>query len=262
MNAQPLEVYMYYAALERAREDADTRPVPDSPITILWKRMRGHKERIAYPYGPPAPKEMKGRKLGALVRRRKRVTTATEGASSVPPSSEGLLSASSHICEVSRTTTEKPHETDLVESPTKAHAEDGGLLDVLSPPERESAYRLMRVASWQLVFFLITTDVLGWYTAPMAFAQLGYGPGVLIYTCFYLLAFCSGQILWRMYMAMDSEVYPIKCYADLGERTYGPVVRHVFNVLQSLQLVVSKILERVPETGLRDLSPRCRGCFT
>jgi hypothetical protein len=65
------------------------------------------------------------------------------------------------------------------------------------------------------------------------------GPSILVYTCFYLLAFCSGQILWRMYLALDSEKYPVKCYADLGQRTYGPIAKHVFNVLQSVQLLVS-----------------------
>jgi len=110
---------------------------------------------------------------------------------------------------------------------------------LLTPQEKETAYRLLRVASWQVIFFLIMTDVLGWYTAPMAFAMLGFAPGALIYTCFYLLAFGSGQILWRMYLSLDSERYPVKCYADLGQRTYGPMIKHLFNALQSVQLLVS-----------------------
>lgn len=213
MNAQPLEVYMYYAALERAREAADTRPVPDSPLTVLVKRATGRGTQIVYPDGHEPGKRK------AWLRRRAAPSDTSEP-----------------LEEKRDTTTENEN------------VEGGpGLLDVLSPPERESAYRLLRAASWQLVFFLITTDVLGWYTAPMAFAQLGYGPGVLVYTCFWALAFASGQILWRMYMALDSEQYPVKCYADLGERTYGPVVRHVFNVLQSLQLVVSHSRRRGPD---------------
>jgi hypothetical protein len=36
-----------------------------------------------------------------------------------------------------------------------------------------------------------------------------------------------------MYMRMDSERFPVKCYADIGERTFGKVVRHIFNILQS-----------------------------
>lgn len=105
--------------------------------------------------------------------------------------------------------------------------------------QKETAYRLLRVASWQIVFYLITTDILGFSSAPMAFAELGYGPGVLVYTFFFILAFASGQILWRMYMGLDSERYPVTCYADLGERTFGPWARHVFNVLQSLQLIMN-----------------------
>lgn len=71
----------------------------------------------------------------------------------------------------------------------------------------------------------------------MAFSLLGFGPGVLVYTSFYLLAFGSGQILWRMYLNLDSQRYPVKCYADVGERTYGPIAKHLFNILQSVQLV-------------------------
>lgn len=103
--------------------------------------------------------------------------------------------------------------------------------------EKETAYRFLRVASWQTVFYLITTDILGFSSSPAAFSELGYGPGVLVYTFFYILAFAGGQVLWRMYMRLDSEKYPVTCYADLGERTFGRFVRHVFNILQSFQLV-------------------------
>lgn len=34
-------------------------------------------------------------------------------------------------------------------------------------------------------------------------------------------------------MSMDSERFPVKCYGDLGERTFGRPVRHLFNILQS-----------------------------
>ncbi|KLT41353.1 hypothetical protein CC85DRAFT_247783 [Cutaneotrichosporon oleaginosum] len=204
---------MYYAALERARGDADTRPVPDSPLTVLAKRVTGRSARIVYPDG-----------------RRRRLWGS--GGSSLPASDEKV----GRVGRVERVEGVE-ERVPSVASAASAEAPVPTLLDVLAPPERETAYRLLRSASWQLVFFLITTDVLGWYTAPMAFAQLGYGPGVLVYTCFWALAFASGQILWRMYLALDSERYPVKCYADLGERTYGTAVRHLFNVLQSLQLV-------------------------
>ncbi|KAL1406722.1 hypothetical protein Q8F55_006126 [Vanrija albida] len=84
---------------------------------------------------------------------------------------------------------------------------------------------------------LIKKYVLGIITAPMTFRQLGYGPGILVFTGFFLLAFLSGQILWRLYLRLDSAEFPITCYGDLGERTFGRAVRHVFNILQSIQLI-------------------------
>ena len=37
---------------------------------------------------------------------------------------------------------------------------------------------------------------------------------------------------------MDSSRFPVVCYADLGERTFGRFIRHVFNVFQSIQCVL------------------------
>jgi hypothetical protein len=47
-----------------------------------------------------------------------------------------------------------------------------GVVTVTSA-EREQAYRAFRTAGWISVFYLITTDILGPYSAPWAFAQLG-----------------------------------------------------------------------------------------
>ncbi len=56
-------------------------------------------------------------------------------------------------------------------------------VDDLTEDERErlNARRALRMASWAAVFFLITTDILGPFNAPYAFAQLGYVPSVLLY---------------------------------------------------------------------------------
>lgn len=210
MNAQPLEVYMYYARLERTREDADERPVPDSPWTVFGKRVVGRKDRIVYPYGPPGPSNSRLRRLMRRISGKSPQDDSSKGEAN-SPSSDPLDYGSRTRLQGRQanptTITDDWKGADIREEEVGTGP---GLLDVLTPPERQTAYRLLRVASWQLVFFLITTDVLGWYTAPMAFAQLGYGPGVLVYTFFYLLAFASGQILWRMYMSMDSEMYPVK----------------------------------------------------
>lgn len=113
---------------------------------------------------------------------------------------------------------------------------DGNPTTVTSE-EQERMYRALRVASWQAVFYLITTDILGFTNASATFQEMGYGAGVLTYTFFYLLAVGAGQIIWKMYLSLDSSRFPVVCYADLGERTFGRFIRHVFNVFQSVQYV-------------------------
>ncbi|KAL1406711.1 hypothetical protein Q8F55_008417 [Vanrija albida] len=197
-HAEPLEVYLFHAFIEHLREATDPRPIPDSPWTVVFKTVTGRRDTIVHQH-EPVP------------------TLAIESPADTPIG-------------------EKPLATpDEKTSASVALPRDDFEAQIQS--EKQTAYRLLRVASWQVVFFLVTTDVLGPVSAPMAFAELGYGPGVLVYTFFFILAFASGQVLWRMYLHLDSEVYPITCYADLGERTFGPVVRHVFNTLQSLQLL-------------------------
>lgn len=53
--------------------------------------------------------------------------------------------------------------------------------------EWEQANRATRTATWGTIFYLITTDILGPYSIPWAFAQMGYGPGVALFTVFGVL---------------------------------------------------------------------------
>ena len=107
---------------------------------------------------------------------------------------------------------------------------------------RDRAYRALRVASWQACFYLITTDILGFTAASETFQEMGYGPGVLTYLFLYLIAVFAGQVIWKLYLSLDSSRFPVVCYADLGERMFGRVIRHVFNIFQSLQLVFNVAL--------------------
>ena len=45
--------------------------------------------------------------------------------------------------------------------------------------ERETASRALRLASWAMVFYLITTDILGPFNAPFAISQVGWVPGTM-----------------------------------------------------------------------------------
>ncbi|KAI8626759.1 transmembrane amino acid transporter [Xylariaceae sp. FL1651] len=112
-----------------------------------------------------------------------------------------------------------------------------------SPIETETEWghgnRALRSAGWGAVFYLITTDILGPFSTPWAFAQLGYGPGLAIFTVFGALSTYSGWILWQAYLDLDSDVYPLRGYADFFFRLYGPASRHIVNISQSLQLLLA-----------------------
>ncbi|KAF9919935.1 hypothetical protein FBU30_010357 [Linnemannia zychae] len=105
--------------------------------------------------------------------------------------------------------------------------------------ERSNARRALRQAGWAAVFYLITTDILGPSNAPVAFSQLGYVPGVALYTIMGFSAFYCGILLWRLFVHLDSDRYPIKSYSDIFERIFGRSARYICDVLQSLQLIVN-----------------------
>lgn len=127
INTQPLEVYMYYAALEREREDNDHRPVPDGPWTVMIKTITGRRDKIHTVNSPDLDVPMPA-------------------------------------------TSDEHDSTDAERdgSPTRAAAQekgrkvsDGGTLvgtgpaDLASKEERSVAYRALRTASWQAVFYLM-----------------------------------------------------------------------------------------------------------
>lgn len=66
---------------------------------------------------------------------------------------------------------------------------------------------------------------------------MGYGPGVALYTVFGGFAMYSGFQLWKMFLSLDSDRYPMKSYADAFFRVYGRWARHVVNILLVIQLL-------------------------
>ena len=189
---------MYYAAVERKREAEDPRPIPDASWTVAFKTLTGRRSKIVWG-NEPNPVQ-------------------PHGEVSSPTAASGSDSEREKVGALARVVSDG--------SPTSVTSE-----------EQEGLYRALRVASWQAVFYLITTDILGFTNASATFQEMGYGAGVLTYSFFYLLAVCAGQIIWKMYLSLDSSRFPVVCYADLGERTFGRFIRHVFNVFQSLQYV-------------------------
>jgi len=101
--------------------------------------------------------------------------------------------------------------------------------------EWRQATRALRTAGWGTIFFLVTTDILGWSSAPFVFSSVGYGPGVALYVIFGIFAGFSGWAIWRVFMGLDSSRYPMVSFGDPFFRLFGPRARHFINVAQSLQ---------------------------
>ncbi|TDZ13769.1 N amino acid transport system protein [Colletotrichum orbiculare MAFF 240422] len=113
-----------------------------------------------------------------------------------------------------------------------------GVAGGVTPEEWKQASRAMRTAGWGAIFYLITTDILGPFSTPWAFAQMGYGPGVALYSVFGIMSFYSGWVLYRSFLGLDSDRYPIKGYGDLYFRVFGSWARHAVNFAQGLQLLL------------------------
>ena len=65
---------------------------------------------------------------------------------------------------------------------------------------------------------------------------MGYGPGVALYTVFGIMSYYSGWIIWKVFLGLDSDRYPLRGYGDLYDRVFGSVARRLINCAQGLQL--------------------------
>lgn len=70
-----------------------------------------------------------------------------------------------------------------VEKP-EGHNENAVVTSAVTPEEWKNASRAIRTAGWGAIFYLITTDILGPFSTAWSFAQMGYGPGIALYTVF------------------------------------------------------------------------------
>ena len=109
----------------------------------------------------------------------------------------------------------------------------------ITDQEWVNASRAARTATWGAVFYLITTDILGPFSTGWAFSQLGWGPAVTLYTIFGALSLYTGYQIWRIFIQMDSDRYPMKDFGDLGFRIFGTWARQTFNILQSFQFFLN-----------------------
>lgn len=131
----------------------------------------------------------------------------------------------------------------------------------ITDDEWTNASRALRTASRGAIFYLITTDVLGPFGLPYAFASMGYGPGTALFTVFAVLAGYSGYLLWQVFIGLDSYQFPIKSYSDLGYRLGGNYLRFLFNILQGIQLVLNVGLIIISNGEALSQAAKFRLCF-
>ncbi|EPS31970.1 hypothetical protein PDE_06929 [Penicillium oxalicum 114-2] len=132
----------------------------------------------------------------------------------------------------------------------------GGPHPIAPPPtydldaEWRTAARALRTAGWGTIFYLITTDILGWSQTPYVFSNTGYGLGVGIFILMALAAFASGIMIWRVFLALDSARFPVVSFGDPFLRLLGPRMRHFINFMQSVQMFLSVAVVLLGNTGI------------
>ncbi|KAF7177776.1 hypothetical protein CNMCM7691_006210 [Aspergillus felis] len=129
-------------------------------------------------------------------------------------------------------------ETTSEDAKTMTASDTAGRMTI-TDDEWTNASRALRTATRGAIFYLITTDILGPFGLGYAFATMGWGPGIALYTVFGGLAAYSGYLLWSAFMGLDSYQFPLRTFGDLGFRLYGRWMRYLFNVLQSIQLLLN-----------------------
>ncbi|KAI9645417.1 hypothetical protein NHQ30_006156 [Ciborinia camelliae] len=131
---------------------------------------------------------------------------------------------------------EKTEPQPIVESKPSS-INKGQAVSHVGAAEWETASRAARNATWGAVVYLITTDILGPSNAPYSVSQFGYIGGVMMYFFMGIMAFFAGWQIWRMFLKLDSDRYPMRTFGDLGFRIFGTYARHGINLLQSIQLL-------------------------
>ncbi|KAB5585646.1 transmembrane amino acid transporter family protein [Coniochaeta sp. 2T2.1] len=129
-----------------------------------------------------------------------------------------------HVTAATAIVGEKTDSTNIVTGVTEA--------------EWKQASRAVRTAGWGGVFYLIVTDILGPFSTPWSFAQMGYGPGVALFTVFGVMAYYSGYTLYLAFLDLDSDRYPLRSYGDFFYRLFGPLPRRLVDSALGIQMML------------------------
>lgn len=128
--------------------------------------------------------------------------------------------------------------------------------------EWRQAARALRTAGWGSIFYLITTDILGWGQTPYVFSNTGFGLGAGIFILMGIAAALSGWMIWYVFIGLDSSRFPVLSFGDPFFRLYGPKTRHFINVTQALQMFLMVAVVLLGQTGIiSQLSGSVNLCF-
>ncbi|KAJ5215108.1 hypothetical protein N7468_010787 [Penicillium chermesinum] len=133
----------------------------------------------------------------------------------------------------------QPTAEDVTVDASAINTNDPSTRATITEAEWTNASRALRTASRGAIFYLITTDILGPFGLPYSFSSMGWGPGIALFTVFAGLAGYSGYLLWDTFLGLDSYQFPLRSFGDMGFRLYGPWLRYLFNILQSIQLILN-----------------------
>lgn len=136
--------------------------------------------------------------------------------------------------ETSREASEKDQPSDI---------DKDGALSPIGPSETHDfdaewrqAARALRTTGWMTIFYLITTDILGWQQTPYVFANTGYNIAIGVFVLFGLAAMVVSIMIWKVFLGLDSSRFPVLSFGDPFFRLFGPKARTFINVLQAFQM--------------------------
>jgi len=151
------------------------------------------------------------------------------------------------------------YQDSVASTDEKKGGSDEAAVLAITPTEYRVASGSLRTATWGAIFYLITTgmrgpligltsltsgaDILGPYSTPFAFAQVGYGPGVACFVVFGVMAAYSGLLLWHMFLKLDSDRFPLRSFGDLAYRIYGSWFRICTWIASSSKHITLRFLQ-------------------
>ena len=127
--------------------------------------------------------------------------------------------------------------------------------------EWRRAARALRTTGWVTIFYLITTDILGWSQTPYVFASCGYGLGVGIFILFGIAAICSGLMIWKVFLALDSSRFPMLSFGDPFFRLFGPKTRNFINITQAFQMWCSVCVVLMGNSQILSQLAKAKVCY-